>query len=286
MRSASKAAAIGNPGPLTGIEVSQLALDLIREHEGCILEAYDDKTGRVVKAGERPRGTLTIGVGHTGPDVFVGQKITQAEADRLLDEDLDEAEAAVRRLVRVTLNANQFGALVSFTFNLGAGALSQSTLLRKLNAGDYDGAAEQFSRWVMAGNPKLPERGLIRRRAAEAALFLRPIDETKMRTPQSADVATVPAPPPKGKLGPIVQGVIGFFTATGAAAQIAQVGADLKAIRDNFDWLTPWLATVFEPVIRYMWWGVAGAGVASLALAIRWWVLRDRSQVASEVPKS
>ena len=89
-------------------------------------------------------------------------------------EDLAEAESAVERLIDVALNDHQFAALVCFTFNLGAGNLSRSTLRRRLNAGDYDAVPSELGRWVKAGGRTLA--GLVRRRAAEGELFATPVD--------------------------------------------------------------------------------------------------------------
>jgi lysozyme len=96
--------------------------------------------------------------------------ITAQQAETFLKQDLQEAESAVNQLVKVALNENQFSALVSFVFNLGGGALGESTLLRQLNAGHYLEAANQFLRWTYAGGQQLP--GLVRRREAERQLFL------------------------------------------------------------------------------------------------------------------
>lgn len=137
--------------------ISQAGIDLIKQFEGLELKAYRD-TG----------GVLTIGVGHTGADVKPGMVITEAQADALLRSDLATAEAAVRKLFPKTTQS-QFDALVSFTFNLGEGQVSSSTLRTKHNAGDYAGAKGQFARWVFDNGQKL--RGLERRRAAEAALY-------------------------------------------------------------------------------------------------------------------
>lgn len=109
-----------------------------------------------------------MGYGHTA-FVKKGMRITAEEAEILLKADLQAAEAAVSRLVHVPLTQGQFDALVSFVFNLGGGRLAASTLLRRLNRKDYDGAAEQFSKWVFGGGKKLP--GLIARREAERQLF-------------------------------------------------------------------------------------------------------------------
>jgi lysozyme len=133
-------------------------LDLIKSFEGCKLEAY-----------VCPAGVATIGYGRT-KGVVLGQRITQEQADELLQEDLAEAEAAVERLVTVPLTDNQHGALVSLVFNIGVGAFKRSTLLVKLNAGDYGSVPGQIMRWDKAGGKR--SRGLIRRRAAEAALWV------------------------------------------------------------------------------------------------------------------
>jgi lysozyme len=151
-------------------QINQAGLNLIKEFEG-FAEAIPGTTS--VRAYPDP-GTggdpWTIGYGHTGPDVRPGIVFTQAQAEAALRSDLRGAEAAVLQAVTVALTDNQFAALVSFTFNVGAGAFQDSTLLRLLNQGDYTGAAGQFGQWVNGGSGPLP--GLVRRRAAERALFL------------------------------------------------------------------------------------------------------------------
>ncbi len=137
--------------------LSQNGLDLIKGFEGLRLSAYQDSAG-----------VWTIGYGHTG-NVKPGDRITQAQAEELLQKDTAWAQQAVRDQVKVPLSQGQFDALTSFTFNLGAGALEKSTLLKKLNAGDYAGAQAEFGKWVHAGGQVL--QGLVRRRAAEADLF-------------------------------------------------------------------------------------------------------------------
>ena len=139
------------------MQISERGLDLIRRFEGLRQGAY-----------RCPAGIWTIGYGHTGPDVRKDLTISKEEADALLRADVARFEAGVRRIAGACTQG-QFDALVSFAFNLGLGALMSSTLLRKHKAGDRDGAAEQFGRWVHAGGRKLP--GLVRRRAAEAALY-------------------------------------------------------------------------------------------------------------------
>lgn len=151
---------------------------LIERNEGLILGAYDDYNDHVVAPGGSVRGTLTIGYGHTtaagAPKVFVGQRITKDQADAILASDLSKVEAFVDSVVKVPINENQFSALVSFTFNEGNGALKKSTLLKKLNAKDYFGAANEFRNWTKGlGQERLP--GLVRRREQERALFLKPV---------------------------------------------------------------------------------------------------------------
>lgn len=140
------------------MKTSQAGVQLIKGFEGVRLNAYDDGVG-----------VMTIGVGHIR-GVQGGDIITEDQADDYLREDLSTAEDAVNRLVKVPLNQAQFDALVSFTFNLGAGALASSTLLKKLNAGDMDGAADEFLRWNRAGGRIMA--GLTKRRISERMLFL------------------------------------------------------------------------------------------------------------------
>lgn len=132
-------------------------VELIRHFEGCRFDAY-----------LCPAGVWTIGYGHTA-DVKEGDSIDQEAAEAFLIEDLETFEQAVTRLVEVPLTQQQFDALVSWTFNLGAGNLAESTLLKKLNNYQYAEVPEQMMRWVRAGGKVL--EGLVRRRAAEAALF-------------------------------------------------------------------------------------------------------------------
>ena len=139
-------------------QINQAGLNLIKSFEGCKLAAYKDIAG-----------IETIGYGHIA-GVQPGQQITQAQADAFLLQDLTHAEGVVEHLVKSDINDNQFGALVSLVYNIGAGHLASSTLLLKLNAGDFVGAATQFLVWCNAGGKKSP--GLLRRREAERVLFL------------------------------------------------------------------------------------------------------------------
>jgi lysozyme len=141
------------PGRPTGV----YDLSLIKEFEGLRLEAY-----------LCPAKVWTIGYGHT-KTAKPGMRITEGGAEALLRHDLEWVESTINKNVKVPLTQNQYDALASFIYNVGAGAFRKSTLLRLLNQGDYTGAAGQFQRWNKAGGKVL--RGLTRRRQAEAEKF-------------------------------------------------------------------------------------------------------------------
>ncbi|HBN5750991.1 lysozyme [Citrobacter sp. Cf093] len=145
---------------------SEKGIRLIKQFEGCRLTAYPDPG-----TGGDP---WTIGYGWTHPvdgkPVKPGMTIDQETADRLLKTGLVSYENDVLKLVRVKLTKGQFDALVSFAYNVGSRALSTSTLLKKLNAGDIKGAADEFLRWNKAGGKEMP--GLTKRRKAEREVFL------------------------------------------------------------------------------------------------------------------
>ncbi|PDS75456.1 lysozyme [Rhizobium sp. L43] len=144
--------------------INSASEQLIKSFEACKLTCYADAIG-----------VPTIGWGTTKglKKSDIGKKtITQSEADRLFSRDVAQFEKAVLGLVKVPLTPNQFGALVSFTYNCGSANLAASTLLKKVNAKDFAGAANEFARWNKAGGQVLA--GLTRRRAAEATLFATP----------------------------------------------------------------------------------------------------------------
>ena len=166
-------------------EINQAGLDLIKSFEG-ILDG-DPSTANLDPYLD-PVGIWTIGWGHAivvGKDFLRGKQnrakafslypggLTIPEAETLLRADVMDKCRDVDSLVKVPLNDNQYAAIVSFTFNLGVGNLKQSTLLKKINAGDFAGAANEFAKWNKAGGKVLA--GLTRRRAAEAELFRRPV---------------------------------------------------------------------------------------------------------------
>jgi lysozyme len=139
------------------MKLSKVGADLIQKYEGCSLKAY-----------KCPAGIWTIGYGHTG-GVKQGQVITQSQADALFDKDVQKFVDGVIKLVKVDINQNQFDALVSFSYNLGIGALKKSTLLQYVNKKQFDKAAIEFDRWNKAGGKVL--KGLVNRRNSEEALF-------------------------------------------------------------------------------------------------------------------
>ena len=139
------------------MKCSKEGLALIKKFEGCRLESYRCSAN-----------VLTIGYGHTG-GVLETDVITQDDADKLLEEDIAKFEKYVNDNVTVELNQSQFDALVAWTFNLGVGNLRQSTMLKKLNEGDYQSVPSEMKRWNKAGGKTLD--GLIRRRKAEGLLF-------------------------------------------------------------------------------------------------------------------
>ena len=153
------------------LDYSSAGLALTRSFEGLRLAAYQDSAG-----------VWTIGYGHTGPELHPGQRITEPEAEALLRKDMAAAVDCVRRAVRTKLTQGQFDALVDLCFNVGRGNFLGSTLLRSVNRGEFAAAAEQFGLWVHAGGSVVP--GLVRRRAAEAALFSgQELDPAEAATP-------------------------------------------------------------------------------------------------------
>lgn len=147
--------------------INDIGLQLIEQWEGLFLSAYHG-------AADRP-GLLTIGFGHTDaagpPRVSSGMTITKKQADDILRSDFGQVEGAIERLVKVPLTDNQFAALVAFTFNVGQAALANSTLLKKLNTGDYDSVPTELMKWTKANGKRV--QGLANRRAAEAGLWVK-----------------------------------------------------------------------------------------------------------------
>lgn len=183
------------------MKLSTQGLDLIKEFEGYHDTAADlRRKGKPVPDGipeggcvayRCPTNRLTIGWGCT-EGVTEGMVVTAEQATAMLAAEMGKHEAAVERLVNVPLSQGQFDALVSFSYNVGAGALEGSTLLRLLNAGDYDGARRQFAAWNKGhvDGVKQEIAGLTRRRAREAEVFGAAVQTATM--PQKVEAPTTP----------------------------------------------------------------------------------------------
>ncbi|WP_039761262.1 lysozyme [Bartonella queenslandensis] len=143
-------------------KISTEGLALIKQWEGLRLSAYEDFGG-----------VWTIGYGHTSasgaPRVHKEMKITEKEAENILCQDLKECEAAIEKAVTVPLSDEQFAALVSFSYNVGITAFCKSTLLKKLNKGEYEAVPTELQKWTRVKGKRI--RGLVNRRAAEAGLW-------------------------------------------------------------------------------------------------------------------
>jgi lysozyme len=152
LRSGNEANSVAN------FTFSDTGCNLTKKFEGLRLTAYQDQVG-----------VWTIGYGHTGREVHGGMEITEDQADVLLHSDVASAVACVNRAVTAEISQCQFDALVDFVFNLGCARLLGSTLLRHVNAGEFDPAAQQFLLWDHAGGVVVP--GLLVRRQAEVVMF-------------------------------------------------------------------------------------------------------------------
>ena len=153
------------------VKLSTNGKKLIQSFEGLRLEAY--------KAVQTEK-YYTIGYGHYGADVSRGSKITKEEADELFNQDVKRFVDGVDKRLKVKVNQNQFDALVSFAYNVGLGNFQSSTLLKKVNLKDFDGASMEFARWNKSGGKVL--KGLITRRNKEKALFIKPVKKTTTKT--------------------------------------------------------------------------------------------------------
>ena len=184
---------------------------LLKKFEGCKLKAYKD-----------PVAIWTIGYGHTSaagaPDVTEGLTITQAEAEEILKRDLVKYEKPVADMVKVTLSQHQFDVLVDFCYNAGVGNLKSSTLLKRVNAGDFDAVPTELMKWTKAKGKELP--GLVRRRRAESEwwrdLSNKPVVEEDQRVePDPVPVKTITES--KQANGAVVLGALG---SVGAAKEV------------------------------------------------------------------
>jgi lysozyme len=210
------------------MRTSENGIALIKRWEGLELESYQDIAG-----------IWTIGYGHTetaGPN----QKISEREAEELLKRDLEPRERAVGDLTSVSLNQNEFDALVSFVYNVGIGAYRNSTARKRLNRGDRVGAAEALTWFNKAtiGGVLREVTGLTRRRAAERALFLTPVNPPIVNDPKKVSENTRLTPvedtPRRDSLGDsrTVQGAV---VAGGAGAAASTIGRDSAVELDQLE---------------------------------------------------
>jgi lysozyme len=184
--------------------VNRETIEHVKRWEGLRLTAYPDP-------GSANGEPYTVGYGHTSDGhmkVYRGLTITPAQAEAALEYDLNETAAAVEELVKVDLSDNQFGALVSFAFNVGVNAFRKSTLLKRLNKGEYEAVPGEMARWNK--NDGKVMKGLINRRAAEAGLW------AKGEFVSSRGVKAEPEAPPAVNMETVSWGA-GILTSLGAA---------------------------------------------------------------------
>ena len=232
---------------------------LIKDGEGLVLYTYDDANpGKPFLRG-KPKGELTIGYGHTSaagePTVKPGMKITKAEADAIFKRDIQKYVNDVNRLVNVELTQNQFDALVSFQYNTGS--LATSTLLKRVNAGQFDKVPAEFMKWVNDNGRMVP--GLINRRRAEVAMW-RGLESDNI-APASAKVDTPqPAKPiTKSKIANASVGV-GIAGGLEVANQFSSAVSTASAAHDSVGILTVlaksptfWMALVILALAGAIW---------------------------------
>jgi len=232
------------------LRLSREGAGLVKVFENCLKRMPDGR----FKPYLCPAGVLTIGWGHTnhhGRTFDANSRWTQAECDAAFEEDMVGFEAAVHRLVKVALNQQQFDALVSFAYNCGEGNLGSSTLLKKVNRRDFEGAAREFARWNKGGGKVLA--GLVRRRASEALLFQGIADRNydgradAVQPARVAEPAAVDSPspevepeampqavdPPAPAKGMAQSSIGGSAIAGGAGTAVTAGGAVIKAIADD-----------------------------------------------------
>ncbi|WP_336288144.1 MULTISPECIES: lysozyme [unclassified Bartonella] len=214
-------------------KISKEGLALIKQWEGLRLQAYQDAVG-----------VWTIGYGHTAQvgKLFVqkGMQITESQAESLLQKDLAQFEQTVEQMVEQPLTDEQFAALVSFCYNVGTEAFCNSTLLKKLNEGNYEAVPTELQKWTKAGGKRL--QGLVHRRAAEAGLWAKGAyvssNYQKVETPKISFWQNVEV------FAPLVgsfSGITGIFTGYGpiqwalavvmVLATVAGIGVSIYRLR-------------------------------------------------------
>ena len=157
-------------------QMNEAGFALLRQWEGCILYAYDDANGHQVQPNEIVHGTLTIGYGHTGADVFAGQVWTQVQAEQALRAEAAMVAAKIAPLIKIPLTDNQVSAFVCFAFNIGTAGFAGSSALSFANAGNLAGVPDRMVLWINTtiDGQQVQSEGLKNRRAAEIALWNTP----------------------------------------------------------------------------------------------------------------
>lgn len=220
------------------MRVSEQGLAFIRKHEGLRLRAY-----------RCPAGVWTIGYGTTR-GVREGQEITQAEAERLLAEDVEYFSHGVLAAITRRPSQAQFDALVSFAYNIGVTGFRRSSVLRAHNAGDFAAAGRAFALWNKAGGRELP--GLTRRRADEAALYLSELPgETPEKTPPVPQAVDPERPMQQSQINRAAVGA----GAMGSVALVGETARTVGEVRTNLgDWLLPALLVAVVGLCAYIVW--------------------------------
>jgi lysozyme len=198
------------------MKMSKAGKDMLVDFEGIRLKAY-----------KCPAGVWTIGIGATNPPVNPREEITRKEAFIRLDRDLVQYEDGVKKHVKVDLTQSQFDALVDFTYNVGVGAFSKSTLLKKINAGKFDEVPAEFMKWTKGGGKELP--GLVRRRRAEVK-FWRGMEASG---PVVVDEARLVPDVPKPKSSIVQSREANSAVVAGGAGAIAIVQEVLPVIQEG-----------------------------------------------------
>lgn len=264
-----------------GLHTSERGQKLIQAFESCL-----KRLGNKFTTYYCPAGVLTIGWGHTnanGRKFKEGDVWTQGECDAALREDIAVAERAVRRRVKVELTQFQFDALASFVMNCGEGNFAKSSLLRKVNAEDFDGAADEFAKWNRGGGKVL--KGLTRRRAAESDLFrtgnhdlvhaeYKGTPEYHEPSPQQVDAPPGTAKPmSESKIGNAQIG-IGLGSAAEAASQVSDAVNQANSVKQGAQELG--VADVLGTLVSSpMFWLAVAIGVAAV---LTWFWRREHAQ--------
>lgn len=220
-------------------------LALIRRHEGYRKTAY-----------RCPAGVWTVGYGHTSmagpPPVFAGLEVSRAQANEILARDVEAVARQVTALLKVPLASQEFSALVSFAFNVGIGNFAKSSVLKAVNAGDFAAVPRRLQLWTKAGGKVLP--GLIRRRAAEAELF---VGEAE------SGLGRLPVEPVEGK--PVYGSTTNLAVVISALAGIAStLIASAREAADAFG----------GPAI--------GLALMAVMIAAGLWIIRERRRKSTE----